>query len=275
MSLAQATLAGGSPGGNDMEAVGGGGEVRRKRGVSQNRADSVFFATHRMALVSGRGFTSRDNVDNPAVTVINETLAERLWPGQSPIGQQVSTHGRELEVVGIVSDGRYSFRNGQPSGYAFLPLGQRFASRLTFHVRSGSAPGRLIRSIRDEVRRVDPDVAVEDATTLTLPAGRLLAPQRAITALLTLAGLIAVVLAGIGAYGVMAFEVGQRSRDIGIRMALGGPSLTVVRGVIARGVVPASGGAAIGLVLATGASVFLQRILYGLKAVDRSSFLLL
>jgi putative ABC transport system permease protein len=222
--------------------------------------------------VAGRCFTAADRAGAEAVTVVNETLARRLWPDRNPLGQRVSSHGGEYVVVGVVRDGRYSFRSGFPSGYAFFPATQQYHGTMTLHVRSALEPGDLVRRIREEVRALDPNVAVEDAQPLSVPVERIHAPQRTATMILALFGGVGLLLAGIGVYGVLAFQVAQRSRELGVRIALGAPARAVVRLVVGRGALLGVAGVAVGLAAGAAASVALQRVLFGVAPGDPATF---
>jgi predicted permease len=272
VTLARAPLLGGAPYGNDMIAASGDEEPRREWGVAQNRVEPEFFATVRLPLVAGRGFTAADGAGDAPVTVVNETLARRLWPDRSPLGQRVASHGGEYVVVGVARDGRYAFRGGFPSGYAFFPAAQQYAGTMTLHVRSSLDPAELIRRVRHEVRALDPNVAVEQAQPLSVPVERIHAPQRAATTLLVVFGGVGLLLAGLGVYGVLAFQVAQRSRELGVRVALGAPARSVIRLVVGRGAILALAGAAAGLGLGAAASVALQRVLYGVPPFDPVTF---
>jgi predicted permease len=272
VALARSPLLGASPHNNDMVAPGDDGEDRREWGVAQNRVEADFFSLLRLPIVAGRCFTAADRAGAEAVTVVNETLARRLWPDRNPLGQRVSSHGGEYVVVGVVRDGRYSFRSGFPSGYAFFPATQQYHGTMTLHVRSALEPGDLVRRIREEVRALDPNVAVEDAQPLSVPVERIHAPQRTATMILALFGGVGLLLAGIGVYGVLAFQVAQRSRELGVRIALGAPARAVVRLVVGRGALLGVAGVAVGLAAGAAASVALQRVLFGVAPGDPATF---
>jgi predicted permease len=272
VALARTPLIGGSPYGNDMEAASGGDGGRREWGVSQNHVEPAFFDVVRLPLAAGRGFTDADRSGAAPVTMVNETLARRLWPGQSAVGQRVATFGGEYEVVGVVRDGRYAFRNGFPGPYAFFPFAQQYTGNMTLHVRTSMEPAELIGHIRREVRALDANVAVEAAQPLSIPVHRMHAPQRAATVLLGLFGAIGLLLAGIGVYGVLAFQVAQRSREFGVRIALGAPARAVVRLVVGRGALLGTVGVGVGLALGLAASSILQRFLYGVATFEPITF---
>lgn len=263
VALAGAPLLGGGAINNDVRTAGG-DEERREYAVPQNHVDPAFFATLRLPIVAGRGFTDADRDGAPRVVVVNETLARRLWPGEDPLGKTIDTYGGEAMVVGAVRDGRYGLRNGAPGPFVFFPFAQRYSGSMTLHVRhnDGAHVGTLIRRIREEARALDANVAVQHAEPLSAPVAQMLGPMRFATGLLGLFGLLAIVLAGVGVYGVLAFQVARRSREFGIRIALGAPAHAVVRQVVGRWTVLAGIGAAAGLVLGLVASLLLEHALH-------------
>ena len=275
VALAGAPVVGGGAFNNDVRTAGG-DEVRHEWGVPQNHVDPEFFATLRLPIIAGRGFTEADRAGAPRVAVVNETLARRLWPGEDPVGKVIDTYGGEAVVVGVARDGRYALRNGAPGPYVFVPFAQRYSGRMTLHVRheDGVHVGTLIRRIREAVQALDPNVAVQRAEPLSAPVAQMLGSMQFATGLLGLFGLLGIALAGVGLYGVLAFQVARRSREFGIRIALGAPARAVVRNVVGRWTVLAGIGAAAGLVLGLAASRLLERALHihGLGAFEPATF---
>jgi len=277
VALAGAPLLRGGGTRGDVRAPGD-GEERREYGVPQNPVDPSVFATLRLPIVAGRGFTDADRDGAPRVAIVNETLARRLWPDENPLGRIIATHEGEAQVVGVVRDGRYGMRNNAPGPYAFFPFAQRFTPRITLHVRyddagAGIGPGALIHRIREVVRELDPNVAVQEAELLSARVDRTLGPQRYAAGLLGLFGVLGIALAGIGVYGVLAFQVAQRTREFGIRIALGAPARAVMLQVVGRWAVLAGTGSAVGFMVGHAASLALQHALYGMSAFDPATSL--
>jgi predicted permease len=269
-ALAQYALLG-AYSGNDMRNTESGSDERYESGVGQVRVDTAFLSTVRMPIVAGRGFTKEDARGAPLVAIVNESLARRFWPGQRAVGKSVRTMGKEMRVVGVVRDGLYDFRAvGLPAGFALFPFAQQYARQMTLHVRlyPNTRPAEVIRGIRGVVRSLDPDVAVQDAGPLSVPASRVLEPQRLLSLFLTLFGLVGILLSGLGVFGTLSFQVAQRSREFGIRVALGAPRHSVVSSVVRRTAAVGVVGAGIGLVASAGAAVVLHRFLYGVGVVD-------
>lgn len=271
VALAGAPLLGGGALLNDVRTAAG-DEGRREWGVPQNHVDPAFFATLGLPIIAGRGFTDADRDGAPRVAIVNQALARRLWPDEDPLGKAIDTYGGEAVVVGLVRDGRYSLRSGAPGPYLFVPFAQRYAGHVTLHVRHGEGVdvGALVRRIREEVRALDPNVAVQRAEPLAGRVAQILGPTRFATGLLGLFGLLGIALAGVGTYGVLAFQVARRNREFGIRIALGAPARAVVGQVVGRWTVLAAFGAGAGLVLGVVTARLVERALhvYGLGAVE-------
>ncbi|MFO7261663.1 MAG: ABC transporter permease [bacterium] len=276
VALAGAPLLGGGALINDVRTAGG-DETRHEWGVPQNHVAPGFFTTLRLPLVAGREFTDADRDGAPRVAIVNQALARRLWPDEEPLGKVIDTYGGQAVVVGVARDGRYGLRSGAPGPYVFVPVAQRYSGRMTLHVRheDGVHVGMLIRRIREEVQVLDANVAVQRAEPLSGPAAQMLGPMQFATGVLGLFGVLGVALAGVGLYGVLAFQVARRSREYGIRIALGAPARAVVGHVVGRWTTLAAVSVAAGLVLGHAAARVLERALhvYGLGAFDPTTFM--
>jgi predicted permease len=283
VSLARSALLGGAPMGNDMRTVdadkeaapGSNSESRYEPGVPQNIVDTAFFSMMRLPIVAGRGFTAADGPGAPPVAVVNETLANHFWPGENPVGRRVRTFGGEAEVVGVVRDGRWSFSNGNPRGFAFFPLAQRYSGSMVVHVRGTLAPDALTAQLRRIAGAIDPDVAVQSAAPLTTAVGAMLSSLRGMTTIVALFAAAGLLLASIGVYGVLAFQVEQRTRELGIRIALGASTRRLALQVLGRTGIVALVGALVGLGVGVMASVILSHILYGVGRIDVVTFTLI
>ena len=232
-----------------------------------------YFETMQIPLAAGRAFTSADRPGAPATAVVNETLARRLWPGQSPLGRTLRFQDRVLEVVGVARDGKYESYTETPKSFVYLPLSQRYAGSVTLHVRSrdGDAAAAL-GTVRREMAALDPNVALEQAMSLPALIGFSIFPQRMAATLVGAFGLVGLLLAAIGLYGILAFQVSSRTREIGIRMALGAAASDVVRGVVRSSLRLLALGTAVGLALALAATRLLSSLLYGVTATDPVTF---
>jgi ABC-type antimicrobial peptide transport system permease subunit len=229
----------------------------------------------RLPLVAGRGFTAADGPGAPPVVVVNETLAKLFWPGENPVGRRVKSYGGEAEVVGVVRDGRWSFSSGNPRAFAFFPLAQHYSGSMVVHVRGTLAPDALTAQLRRIAGALDPDVAVEGATPLTTAVDAMLASLRSLTTLFALFAAAGLLLAAIGVYGVLAFQVEQRTREMGIRIALGASARELALHVVAHTGIVALAGALVGVGAGVMASIALSRILYGIGRIDVVTFALI
>jgi predicted permease len=268
-ALADVLPLGGIRGGTDI-VVG-----QQKIQVDINVVSSGYFDTVGLPLVRGRGFTGGDRDGAPGVAVVNEVMARRFWPDQNPLGRRFGLTrpaGREVEVVGVVRDGKFrNFRDPHRPCF-YLPLAQSVRSQMNLEVRAAGDPLALVAAIRSELRAVDAAIPFTDAMTLETIRERGMAQERLIASLLTGCGAVALLLAAIGIYGVMAFAVTQRTREIGIRMALGAQAGEVAAAVLRRCGLLALAGLPIGLGAAFALNRLIANLLYGVGPADPAIF---
>jgi predicted permease len=231
-----------------------------------------YFQAMGIRLLQGRGFTDRDDADGRPVLVINEHMANRFWPGQSAIGKIVHTNGADHEVVGIVANGKYRSLGEPQLDYMYLPEAQNYSPAMTLHVRTAGDPAAFTPRMRAAVRELDPDIPVFDVQTMNAHLGLALLPARLAGVVLGIFGALALFLAAIGIYGVMAYSVARRAREIGIRMALGADRGQVVGMVIGQGTRLIAIGTVIGLAGGFVVGHFVQGLLYGVPAADAITF---
>ena len=237
---------------------------------------SNYFATMGTPLVAGRDFSESDKAGVPNVAIINETLAQRFWPGQDAVGKRFHHFNDELvEVVGVARNGIYQNYGETPKLVVFFPLAQRYSSAGVLIVRTMADPRSAIAAVRSEVQKLDPHLPVYDAKTLAEHLDVPLFPLHAAAAAVGSFGVLALVLAAIGIYGVMAYSVSQRTQEIGIRMALGARPIDVWRLVLRHGITITIAGLVIGLICALGVSRVVVNLLYGVSATDRTTFILI
>jgi len=236
-----------------------------------------YFDVMEMPVVEGRGFELTDDSTRAGVVVVNQRAAANLWPGKSAIGRviRLDRTGPPLEVIGVVEDSKYLFISEAPRPYVYLPLAQNYAPTVFLHVRTTVDPAGLIVPVRSVVASIDKDLspfAVEsmDEILETSPNGIMLFKLGAGFA--TAIGLLALGLTLAGLYGVIVFSVAQRTREIGLRMALGATSGTVVRSILADGGKLALAGIALGTVAAVLVSRMLGGLLIGSRATDAVIF---
>jgi predicted permease len=242
--------------------------------AGHNIVDANWFDVMAVPLVAGRGITAMDHPGAARVAVVNETLARRLWPDGGALGRQYVRGGETYEVIGVARDGRYVSLGEEPQPFAFVAAAQHPARDMMLHVRvrPGAHEAAVSAALGDVLAALDPDVALERAQPLAAALNTMLLPQRVAAALIGVFGLLGLVLAGIGAYGVLAFHVAQRTREIGIRMAVGATARHVVALVLRRSAWLAAGGVGTGLLLAAALTRFLSGLLHGVSPLDPLTF---
>jgi putative ABC transport system permease protein len=254
----------------------------RQDGDSQDvRADwnlitPGYFDTLSTALVRGRAFTSEDRAGAPEVAIVNETLARRTWANQDPIGQTLrytedEKVWRTLQIVGMVRDGKYRSLGEAPRSFIYVPIGQHYTNHeLWLLVRSEGAV--VAPALRTLVRQMDPNMPFTLITSLSNVTGVYLLPHRIAAWLAGAVALIGMLLAALGIYGVTAYTVGQRTREIGLRVALGAKRGEVLSLVTRQGVTLAVTGMVLGLCGAVLVTRLLASMLYGIEPLDPLSF---
>jgi predicted permease len=234
------------------------------------RISPEYFATARVPVVEGRAFDERDDVNAAPVAIVNQTLARQFWPGQNAVGRRLRIGNDTLDVVGIARDGKYNFVWETPSGMVFRPLAQGVPTSATIAVRTTRAPSEMASAVRQTIRSADPDVATYDVRTMRdhLDSGNAFSVFRLGAFVTGLFGSMGVLLASIGLYGMIAFQVSQRTQEIGVRMALGARAADIIRDVLVRGGRLAVAGIAIGVVLAAGLAQLLRTFLIDVSPFD-------
>jgi predicted permease len=251
----------------------GGATVRESErpDVFESMVGPGYFATMRTPILRGRALDERDRAGAPPVAVVNEAFARRFWPGRDALGRRFSLDGDEgpwVEVVGIARDGKYLTLGEPPRPYMFLPLAQRPSPRLTILVRTEADPEELLPSVRAALQRLDPALPLYAVRTLRQQMETPLSGAQSGAATVGLFGALALILAAAGIYGVVSYAVAQRTREIGVRVALGARKADVVGMVLRRGAGMASVGIALGLVGASVLGRSLSGFLYGISGMD-------
>ena len=208
-----------------------------------------YFATLQLPLEKGRDFTEQDSKESQRVIIVNQTFAERYWPGQEPIGKQVVSDltNESFTVVGIARNAKYNQLNEAPIPFVYLPLYQVYRAGMTINARVSGDPLTFAKSVDQAIHELDPDVVVFDITTLDLRRQLSTIAVRIGGTFVGAFGLLALVLAAIGVYGVTSYTTNQRTHEIGIRLALGASRADVLRLMLRRGIVLTLLGLVIGL----------------------------
>jgi predicted permease len=234
-----------------------------------------YFATMETPLIRGRDFAETDRQGAPGVVVLNETLAARLWPGEDALGKRVSVSGPAgpfLQVVGIVRDGKYRSLAEPPHSYIYQPLLQSYDPSMTLVVRTKGEPQSVAAAVREQIRALEPNLPIAEIKTLRDQLDLSLFPSRLVAWTLGGFGVLALLLAAIGIYGVVNYSVTQRTREIGVRMALGATATDVLRLVLGEGFFVIGGGLVLGLLLAAVATRVIASFLYGVGTTDPLTF---
>jgi predicted permease len=232
-----------------------------------------YFTVLRTPLVAGRFFTESDQTGSQFVALVDRATAARYWPGQSPLGKRVKTGSTQstaswATVVGVVGNIRQDAIETEGSPHVYFSIYQLSGRTMNLVVRSASDPARLGESLRRQVQAVDPNLPVFGISTLSSVVSSSLTPHRFSAQLMGAFAVLALLLAAIGIYGVLAYFVGQRVREIGVRMALGASANEVVRMVLLQGMYPIIAGTAVGLAGSFACSSLLAQLLYGVSTSD-------
>ncbi len=220
-------------------------------------ADEHYFDTVDLRIERGRGFLATDSADAPRIAVVNETLAGHYWPGQDPLGKRFrmnNAKGPWVEIVGVAKNSRYLFVGEPPTDFVYFPYRQHPMQRMILMAESTGDSASILTPLREVVRRLDPNMPVYDVRTMEEHYYALATSVgQVIVEIVGGMGLMGIGLALAGLYGLMSYAVSRRTREIGIRMAVGADRAAVVRMVLRQGIIPVLCGLAIGLALSAGA----------------------
>jgi len=244
-----------------------------KLSIDYNIVGQGFFPVMSIPFVQGRNFTDFDTKTATGVCIVNEAMASRFWPDRNPIGQQLSLTGgkTQLEIVGIVKNSKYYNLKEEPRPYLYLPFLQYYASRMTVFAKSSGDMATLLPAIRREVETLDKSIPAK-VMTMQDALGTVLIQQKLAALLLSIFSLLALLLATVGLYAVMAYSVSNRTREIGIRMALGAQRGDVLKLILKQGMLLTLIGLGVGLVAAFALTRFLTGLLFGISATDLTTF---
>lgn len=232
-----------------------------------------YFRTMETRLLQGRDFTAQDDAQSPPVAIVNEAFARRFWPGENPLGKRFNfTTGKWIEIVGVAQDGKYSSLAEQPNPFVYLPLAQNYESKVTLIARATGDPNLLTTTLRKEMHGLDENLPLYDVRTMLEHMDLALAPARAAATALGGFGALALVLAAVGIFGVMSHAVTHRTREIGVRIALGADSKEIFTLIVGQGALLVGTGVVIGLVGAVLGTRLLANLLFGVSPLDTLTF---
>ncbi|HJQ25195.1 MAG TPA: ABC transporter permease [Blastocatellia bacterium] len=248
-----------------------------------------YFRTMGIPLIAGRDFNDRDSTDAPGVVILNETAARRYWPDADPVGQRItlddpgSSSTQWLTIVGIAKNVKQESWTSEPSNEVYTPFQQsagfyansaRQFTSMTLVVRTSVEPGSLASAAQAMVREIDPNLPVSNVVSMEeVIANALWQPRFNLQLIGVFAG-VALLLAGVGLYGVMSYSVAQRTQEVGLRMALGAQSGDVIRMIVGQGMKLALAGMALGLVAAVALTRVMTGLLFGVSATDPATFVI-
>jgi predicted permease len=243
-------------------------------------ATTDYFKTMGIRLVKGRFFEERDSAEAPGVALIDETMAAKYWPNEDPVGKRITFEGgpqnpRWREIVGIVGHVKHANLEGESRVQYYIPYYQRPQSSMYLVARSTGDPTTIAGSIRGAVATSDPNLPVFRVRTLEQYVSDSMAQRRFAMYLFGVFAIIALILAAVGLYGVMAYSVTQRTHEIGVRMALGARRADVMKLVVGNGMLLAGAGVVVGIGAAFGLTRLMATLLFNVKATDLSVFALI
>jgi predicted permease len=233
-----------------------------------------YFRTLRIGLIAGRDFERRDGPESPRVAIVNETLARRMW--QTPegaLGRRIKIAGGDWRtIVGVARDLKYARVTEEPRPYVYLPFLQTYTPAMTMHARASSASPALLSEVAGHIRTIDPNLPILDSRMLSDQTRVALSPYEMAASTLVMFGLMTIVLAALGIYGLVAYTVKLSTQEIGVRLAIGARRIDVVRRFLRQGVGLATIGTVLGLGVAIAAARLVGGVLYGVNPLDSIAF---
>ena len=231
-----------------------------------------YFRTMGIPMLKGRTFNQHDQIGKPWRIIISKRLADTLWPGQDPVGHQAllwkGQNNFPAEVLGVVGNQRERGLDADPTLTVYIPSYGSGPGPVQFAVHTAANPTALTPSLRSMLKEIDPNLPLSDVQTMDEIVSRSMAPRRFNMLLLAIFAAVALLLALVGVYGVLAYSVGQRTAEIGLRVALGATPRSVLTLIVGQGMRPIMVGIAIGMAGAVGLSHFVSSLLFNVKPVD-------
>lgn len=260
---------------NQFRSDGAGSMPTDSQSVAANVVGARYFQTMGIGLLRGRDFNAQDTEERPKVIVVNEALVKKHFPGEEVLGRRLSFNGPTgpwREIVGVVRDSKYVTLGEPSTPVTYLPLQQNHETGMTLHVRSVGEPSTIVAAVRNEVQSLEKNLPVSNPAPMNESVNNSLYAARMGAVLIGVFGGLALLLAAIGLYGVMSFAVSRRTRELGIRIALGAQAADIFRLVLRQGL----GMVLLGLVIGLGAAAMVTRLLasflYGISTTDAVTF---
>jgi putative ABC transport system permease protein len=239
--------------------------VERDLQVGSSMVGPEYFSTAGIPLLEGRPFLPSDRPGTPPVVIVNKALADHLWPNRSPVGEllRLDDEALEAEVVGVTGNTKFITLGESFRMFVYLPFTQRYSPRATLHVRTAGEPEYVLESIRQEVRELDEVLPLTDVQTISTAIGQSLWLPRMGAMLFFLLGLLSLLLAAVGVYGVAAYSVNQKSFEIGVRLALGATRTNILIWSLGNGMPVLVIGVTVGWMIARLSSTWFSNLIYG------------
>ncbi len=237
-----------------------------------NRVGPGYFETIGIPIVAGREFASNDDELGPNVVVVNEYVAEEVWPGEYAVGKTIIRNETEWTVIGVAKNAVYYDIGEEPRAQTYHAFLQDYRPQTTFAVATAGDPKTMLPQVQQVIRDYDPNIAIFNIRTLEEVVARELGQFSVMAILVALFGLLALFLSAVGLYGVQSFLVARRTREIGIRMAMGALERQVASAVLGRGIALAAVGVVLGVIAAYASAQFIQSLLFGVEARDPLTF---
>ena len=240
--------------------------------IDYNEVGPGYLATMGIALVSGRDFTRADNETSAPVAVVNEKMATQYFRGQDPVGKRLQLKGKWMQVVGVAKTSKYSTLLEAPKPFVYVPMRQNTNGGL-LQIRTSLPPETMTGALVREIKSIDANLAPSEVITMREQVNRMSWTQRAAVTLLGIFAGIALLLSGVGLYGVMSYAVSQSTRELGLRMALGASGSDLLRLVMSKGFALTAGGIAVGAAAALLLTRLMGDLLYKVSPRDPTAFL--
>lgn len=253
-------------------------EGQRSFHTDFNVVGDKYFSSLGINFLRGRDFDERDKTGATRAAIINETMARRFWPGEDAQGKRFflgqPSDGEAVEIIGVVKDGKYRTLGEDPRPYFYLSSTQEYQSQMTLHIRTQTGnSANVLAGLRQEVDSIDRTIPFLDVMPLTRAIGVSLIPIKVASTVAGFFGFVGLILAGVGIFGIVSFSVSQRTREIGIRTALGAQRADILRLIIGQGMRLAIIGVFLGLLASIAVTRLLSSLLYGISATDAVTFI--